>query len=241
MQSVQAVTICLIQFIQLVQQADALGGIVAEHLTDHIRPIHAILVTNVRAGQITIAFFEAEHITVCFPQLFQLANLLADELKAGQHVDSTQSVMGGNLLAHIHRHDSLDHDRVGRHLTVLDALTANVIQQQHTCLVAGQQLILPSPILDSNTHTVTIRVSCQQQVSVALPGILHAQCHCFLDLRIRVRTGRKVSVWLLLLLDHRNVSVTHLLQGAGHWLQPRTIQRAVHDGYILVDVLAKQD
>ena len=50
-----------------------------------------------------------------------------------------------------------------------------------------------------------------------------------------------MSVWLLLLLDHRNVSVTHLLQGAGHWLQPRTIQRAVHDGYILVDALAKQD
>ena len=50
----------------------------------------------------TIAFFTTEHITVCLPQLFQLADLLADKLKAGQHVDGTQSVMGGNLLAHIH-------------------------------------------------------------------------------------------------------------------------------------------
>lgn len=28
----------------------------------------------------------------------------------------------------------------------------------------------------SNTHTVTIRISYQQQVSVALPGILHTPC-----------------------------------------------------------------
>lgn len=62
-------------------------------------------------------------------QLFQLANLLADKLKAGQYVDGTQSVMGGNLLAHIHRHDSLDHDGVGRHpslfrtiITVLNSI-----------------------------------------------------------------------------------------------------------------------
>ena len=35
-QGVQAVTVGLVQLFQLVQQADALGGIVAEHLADHV-------------------------------------------------------------------------------------------------------------------------------------------------------------------------------------------------------------
>ena len=57
---------------------------------------------------------------------------------------------------HIHRHDGLNHDRVGGHLAVLDTLVANVIQQQHTCLVARQQLVLPCLVLDGDAHTVTV-------------------------------------------------------------------------------------
>ena len=82
--------------------------------------------------------------------------------------------MGSNLLAHIHGNDRLDHDRVGRHLTVLDALAANIIQQQHTGLIAGQQLVLPCLVLDGDTHTVTVGVGRQQQVGITLFGILHA-------------------------------------------------------------------
>ena len=59
---------------QLVQQADALGGIVAEHLADHIRTVHAILIADVGAGQIAIAFLKAEHIAVGPALLFQLAD-----------------------------------------------------------------------------------------------------------------------------------------------------------------------
>ena len=70
--------------------------------------------------------------------------------------------MGSNLLAHIHSDDCLDHDRVSRHLAVFDTLAANIIQQQHTGLVAGQQLVLPCLVLDSNAHTVTVGVGSQQ-------------------------------------------------------------------------------
>ncbi|OJG25599.1 hypothetical protein RR47_GL001648 [Enterococcus columbae DSM 7374 = ATCC 51263] len=240
-QGVQAVAIGLVQFIQLVQQADALGGIVAEHLADHVGTIHAVLVADVGAGQITIAFLKAEHIAICLAMLFQLANLLADKLEAGQHIDGTQAVMSSNLLAHIHGDDRLDHNRVGRHLAVLYTLAANVVQQQHTGLVAGQQLILACLVLDSDAHTVTVGVGCQQQVGIALLGILHAQCHSFLDLRVRVRAGQEVAIRLLLLLDHRDVAVAHLLQGASHRLQTGAIQRAVHDGHILINLFTKQN
>ena len=149
--------------------------------------------------------------------------------------------MGSNLFAHIHGNDCLYHNRVRRHLAVLYTLTANIIQQQHTRLVAGQQLVLPCLVLDGDTHTVTVGVGRQQQVSITLLGILHAQCHGFLDFRVGVRAGREVAVRLLLLLDHRDVGVAHFLQGAGHRLQPGAVQRAVYDGYILINFFAEQD
>ena len=45
----------------------------------------------------------------------------------------------------------------------------------------------------------------------------------------------------LLLLDHRDVSIAHLLQGAGHRLQTGAVQWAVNNSHILVDFFAKQD
>ena len=70
--------------------------------------------------------------------------------------------MGSDLLAHVHGDDCLDHDRVGGHLAVLHTLAANVIQQQHTGLVAGQQFVLSCLVLDGDTHTVTVGVGSQQ-------------------------------------------------------------------------------
>ena len=240
-QGVQAVAIGLVQLVQLIQQADALGGVVAEHLADHVSTVHAVLIADVGAGQVAVAFLKAKYITVCLALLFQLADLLTDKLEAGQHIDSTQTIMGGDLFAHVHCDDGLDHDRVSRHLAVLYALAANVIQQQHTGLVAGQQLVLACLVLDGDAHAVTVRVGGKQQVGVALLGILHAQCHSLFDLRVGIRAGREIAVRLLLLLDHRNVGVAHLLQGAGHGLQTGAVQRTVHDGHILVDFFAKQD
>ena len=74
-QGVQAVAVGLVQLLQLVQQADALGGIVAEHLADHIGAVHAVLVADVGAGQIAIALLKAEHIAVGPALLFQLADI----------------------------------------------------------------------------------------------------------------------------------------------------------------------
>ena len=162
MQGVQAVAIGLVQLVQLIQQADALGGVVAEHLADHIGTVHTVLIADVGAGQVAVAFLKAEHIAVCPALLFQLANLLTDKLESRQHIDCPQTIMGGNLFPHIHRHDGLNHDRVGGHLAVLDTLVANVIQQQHTCLVARQQLVLPCLVLDGDAHTVTVGVGGKQ-------------------------------------------------------------------------------
>ena len=99
-----------------------------------------------------------------------------------------------NLLTHVHGNNVLDHDQVGRHLTVLHALATDVIQQQHTRLVASQQLVLSCLVLDGDTNTVTVRINSQQPVGVTLLGILHAQCHSLFDLQIGIQAGWEVSV-----------------------------------------------
>ena len=77
----------------IIQQTDALGSIVAEHLANHVCAINAVLIADIRTGQIAIAFLKAKHIAVCLALLFQFADLLADKLKASQHIDGSQAIM----------------------------------------------------------------------------------------------------------------------------------------------------
>ena len=117
--------------------------------------------------------------------------------------------MGSNLLAHIHGNNCLDHNRVSGHLAMFYALAANIIQQQHTSLVSGQEFILACFVLDCNAHAVAVRIGSKQQVGVTLLGILHAQCHCFLDLRVRIWAGREVAIRPLLFFDNSDIRVSH--------------------------------
>ncbi len=65
MQRVQAVAIGLVQFIQLVQQADTLSRIIAEHFANHISTVYTVLVADVAASQVAITFLKTEYIAVC--------------------------------------------------------------------------------------------------------------------------------------------------------------------------------
>ena len=91
MQSIQAITISLVQLIQFIQQTYSLGSVIAEHLTNHIRSIHAILITNVGTSQISIAFLKAKHITLYSALLFKFSNLLSNKLKTSENINSISS------------------------------------------------------------------------------------------------------------------------------------------------------
>ena len=49
-----------------------------------------------------------------------------------------------------------------------------------------------------------------------------------------------MTVWLLLLLDHSNVGITHLLQDTRDRPETGAIQRCVHDGDIFIHFFPEQ-
>lgn len=80
-ESVQAVAVGFVQLVQLVQQADALGGVVAEHLANQGGTVDAVLVPDIAAGQVAVALLKAENVVVGLALLFQQADLLPDKLE----------------------------------------------------------------------------------------------------------------------------------------------------------------
>src|SRR5699024_11143137 len=74
-EGVQAVAVGLVQLIQLIQQANALDGVVAEHLADQVSAVDTVLIADVAAGQVAVALFETEDIAVSLALLLQQADL----------------------------------------------------------------------------------------------------------------------------------------------------------------------
>ena len=108
---------------------------------------------------------------------------------------------GSDLLAHNHGDARLVLTATGSAgiLPCFTSLAADIIQQQHTRLVAGQQLVLPCLVLDSDAHTVTVGVSCQQQ-QVSLLATWRPAPLVSLISGLGYGQAGEVSVRLLLLL-----------------------------------------
>ncbi len=223
MKGIQAVAVGFIQLCQLVQKTDSSGLIPGKHFADHKCSVYGILVPHIGAGKISIGFFESADIGILLALGFQHSDLFSDELKACQHIDTANPVMGGNPLCHVAGNDGLYKHRILRHTPQSDAAAANIIQQKHSCLVAGQKYIFSILVLYCNSHSVTVRVGGQQQICLALFGILHSQGHSFPDLRIGIGAGREVSIRLFLFLYYGNVGIAAFSQGPQHRLQAGSV------------------
>ena len=224
-----------------VRQADAAGGIVTEHLADQAGRAHAVLVADIGSGEIAVAFLKAEHVAVPAALRLQAADLLADELEAGEHVDGFHAVARRDALGHVRGHDGLDHHRVRGHCPMLRALRADVIQKQHARFIAGEQRVSAAAVPHGHAHPVAVRVGGQQQVRAAPAGIGDAQLHGLPNLRVGIGAGGKTAVRQALLLHQRKTGVAQLLQRTGDGHIARSVQGAVDDGDILANRLAIED
>ena len=122
--------------------------------------------------------------------------------------------MSGDFFTHVGGHDGLDQHRIFGHSAQGQAAVADVVQQQHTRFIAGQQLVFALGVFHRDAAAVAVRVSGQQQVGVQPGGGLQSQLHSFPDLGIGIGAGGEMAVGLLLLLDHGHVGVTAFPQGA---------------------------
>ena len=83
-QRIAVVTELPVQRLDGVQQRLALLSVPGRGLADQQRRVDSVLVADVAAGQVAVALLKAEDIAFGTPLGLQLADLLADELKAGQ-------------------------------------------------------------------------------------------------------------------------------------------------------------
>ena len=136
--------------------------------------------------------------------------------------------MLGHLVGQRGGNDGLAHDGVLGHGPLLDTASADIIQQQHTHFVAGEQLIAAVLALDGNAHTVGIGVGGQHQVGTGLFGQFQTQAQCLKNFGVGIRAGGEVAVRVLLLGHNGDIGDADVLQHMGDGHQAGTVQRAVN-------------
>ena len=183
---------------------DALGAVVCSHFANQHGSNNSIFIPYIGACQIAVTLLETEDVAVLLALLFQEADLFADKLEAGEHIDDFYAVCLGDGVDNISSNDGLDSDGVLRHGTHLCSLLTDVFQQHCANLVAGEQRIV-IPVRNGNAHTVCVRVGCQQQVRLYLTAELQTAFQRFTNLRIRIGTGGEVAVRIFLFRNNSNV------------------------------------
>ena len=225
-----------IQRIYGVQQAHAPGCIVGGRLAGQHDGVHGVFVPHMAAGQIAVAFLKTEEVALHVPFGFQQTDLLADELEAGQGAAQFHTIFGCNGRCHIGGNNGGHGHRMGGHGAVGLAYPADVIQQQHTHLVAGDQPVATLPVRHSGTHPVTVGVGAEHQIGVHGIAQLQAGFHGLPDLGVGVRTGGKVSVRLFLFGNNGHLGHAHPVQQHFYRLQTAAVQWRVDQlqaGYII--------
>ena len=102
-----------------------------------------------------IAFFATTDILLLS---FRLAYLVCNPFEACIAVAHFDIVLIGNLLDHLSGNDGLHNKVVRLHLTHLNAVGDDVVEEQQASLVAVDEHPFTLIVLASHTHTVGIRV-----------------------------------------------------------------------------------
>ena len=124
------------------------------------------------------------------------------------------------------RHDS---DRILRHCALLDASCADIVEKKNAHLVAGYELVGAVRALHGDTDTVSIGVCRQHEICAFLDGKLDAVLHCLVDFRIRIRSGREISVRIFLLRNDRDVCDAHIAEDLRDRDKTCAVQRRVDE------------
>ena len=161
------VAILLVQLQQGVVQGHTLTGIPGSHLGQAHRGGHRVLVPDIVPQHIAVGLLVGkDHLALSRP--LQLVLLLRQELKAGEGVVALKAVDLGHLPGHLGSDDGLQGHGFFRHLPGAVLGPNEVVQQQHTGLVAGEHPILPIARADHDAHPVGVRVGTQDEVCPVL-------------------------------------------------------------------------
>ena len=202
------VAVLLINGLQGIQQGHPLAGIPGRHLREQEGGGNCVLVPDIVPDHVSNGLLVGEdHMPLAGG--LQLVLLLRHKFKAGEGAGGVDVVDGANFVHHLGGDDG------GQSVGVLTQrastlLCANeVVQQQHTSLVAGEDFVLTLGVAHHHAHSVGVRIAAHNEVTTIFLGQLHCQGKPFRILRIGG--------------DHRGeVAVNdHLFRHAQYMLQPQ--------------------
>ena len=185
-----------------------------------------------RAREIAVAFFKAEHEAFRVALPLEKTDLLADELEARERAAQFHAVFPRHGVGHIGRDDGRDGDGVFRHGAVLQPPPAEIVEQEHADLVAREQPVSARFVWDGYAAAVAVRVRADQKIGMHAPAAGKAERHSLGDLGVGIRAGREMTVRVLLRLDERQPSDAKSSEQLFHALQAGAVERRIDDAEV---------
>lgn len=220
--------ICLIEALHgLVEVQPQLLPMCSE-LADEHGGDHGVLIAHGGAREVAVGLLEAHEEVALAPLGLQHANLLADELEAGERAAQLEAAGARDVVCHGCGDDSGAGDLVAHIDAGLTCLGSQKIKQQQTDLVTGEQFVLTC-MRDGDADAVGVRVGRQEQVGFHPVAVLEAEFQRLAHLGVGVRAGREVAVLDALLFDGHDIGHADPLEHSGHALQADAVERSVDD------------
>ena len=147
------------------------------------------------------------------------------------------AVFLGYLTAHVGGDNGLDEGGVRRHGARLASGGDDVVEQQHTHLVAGDGAILPVLAADHGAHAVGVRVGADDEVAADLLGEVHGEVEALRVLRVGAHDRGEVAVYDHLLRLREQVLHAEAAQRLRHQLVARAVEGRVDYLELVGDLL----
>lgn len=199
------------------------GELADEHGGDH-----GVLVADGGAGEVAVGLLEAHEEVALAPLGLQHADLLADELEAGERAAQLEAAGARDVVCHGRGDDGGAGDLAGHVGTGPVRLGGEEVEQEQAYLVAGEQFVLAC-MRDGDADAVGVRVGRQEQVGLNPVAVLEPEFQRLAHLGVGVRAGREVAVVLALLFDGHDIGHADSLEHSGHALQADAVERGVDD------------
>ena len=203
-------------------------AVICGHFTDEHGSNDCILVPHIRAGKISVALFESEDEAVHFTVCFQIGDLIADPLEAGQGLAHLNSVMLTHQIGKRCGHDGFACNGLLRHGPLFDAAGTDIIQKQNAHFVSADKFVGAVRAFHGYTHTIRIRIRGQHKIRPHFLGKLQTFFQCGKNFRIGIGTGGEIPVGIFLFGNDGNIRNTDIFQDLCHGNKTRAVQRRVH-------------